>query len=217
MHRSTCTASNASLAALGYTATGDTVTAELDNLTVAALGVVGCARGWKTTTTATPSATCERQAASGPVASFGLDGCAEKMCTAPGQTTVSNAEGDYSVAAPGVTVASALGLSCGPSSNGTASAVCETEGSAFEYSGCEWRTCAALAEVPSSYSVAEASGTTVPELGVTCVHGGDAVVTCGERGEFELSGCLPQQTSAAQRCGALLAPLLALGASWLCL
>ena len=197
----------------GYTAT----TAE-GELTVAALGTVDCATGWKNTT-AVPSATCVRQM-SEPVqdSEFVLSGCAEKACTAPGQTTVTNAEGDYSVAAPEATVASALTLSCGPSSDGTASAVCETEGGAFEYSGCGWRTCAALEEVPSSYEFPVPSGTTVPEFGaVACVHGGDAVVTCDESGEFDLTGCLPQRTSAAQRGGTLLATLLALGASWLCL
>ena len=204
----------------GYT----TTTAE-GELTVAELGTVDCATGW-TNTTAVPSATCVRQM-SEPVQDFEfvLSGCAEKACTAPGQTKVTNAEGDYSVAAPEATVASALTLSCGPSSGGTASAVCETEGGAFEYSGCEWRTCTALnEEVPTGYSVAEPSGTTVGALGtVSCAAGHEPAglpsATCETSGVFVLDGCEepPQQSKAVRMAAALPATLLALGASWLCL
>eukprot|EP01045_Picozoa_sp_COSAG04_P013967 COSAG04_NODE_1020_length_8729_cov_2.983082_1_plen_173_part_10 len=167
-------------------ASGYTTTTAEGELTVVELGTVDCATGW-TNTTAVPSATCVRQM-SEPVQDFEfvLSGCAEKACTAPGQTTVTNAEGDYSVAAPDATVASELTLSCGPSSDGTASAVCLTEGGAFQYSGCEWRTCAALnEEVATGYSVAEPSGTTVGALGtVSCAAGhepaGVPSATCAE-------------------------------------
>jgi len=202
----------------GYTAT----TAE-GELTVAALGTVDCATGWKNTT-AVPSATCVRQM-SEPVQDFEfvLSGCAEKACTAPAVGQVAGAP--YEVESTG-TVASALTLSCGPSGDGTPSAVCETEDDVFEYSGCEWRTCAALnEEVPTGYSVPEPSGTTVGALGtVSCAAGhepaGVPSATCAETGgTFVLEGCEepPQQSKAVRMAAALPATLLALGASWLCL
>ena len=207
----------------GYT----TTTTEGGALTVAELGTVDCATGW-TNTTAVPSATCVRQM-SEPVQDFEfvLSGCAEKACTAPAVGQVAGAP--YEVESTG-TVASALTLSCGPSGDGTPSAVCETEDDVFEYSGCEWRTCAAPnEEVPtgySAYSVPEPSGTTVLALGtVSCAAGHEPAglpsATCAEtNGVFVLEGCEepPQQSKAVSRLAAALpTTLLALGASWLCL
>jgi hypothetical protein len=183
-----------------------------DYATVAELGDIACAAGYRNTSDVVPSVSCEWDGEL-PVADFVFVGCEEITCAAPDVGPLVDATGDetrarsrYTIVQSG-TQGSGLGIECAPEFVGAPSAICEVAGGGFTYSGCAWRTCAAPGSV-AGYTIANAENGTrgdrfVRGVNFECAPGFQgyaAFAGCTtDGGEFAFSGCTvtPDKTSGA--------------------
>ena len=202
--------------------------AQADYATVEALGEVECSAGYNATGDVAPSVVCEWDGEL-PVAEFVFSGCEQIACVAPEEGTLTDDPADETralsryVIVGSATEAADLEVGCAPEFVGTASAICLELGGDFEYSGCEWRVCAAPSDGVTGYAIDNLDGTTGDqfETGVNfqCAQdyvGHPEVEGCTvDGGDFTFTGCdvLPEKTSGARVPGAsgrgLVAALLA--------